>query len=98
MPGTPPAELSCSGCGGGVLKPDQVSTALWRADDLVVIENIPALVCQSCGERYFEDETAMALDMMHGGKGTGSVPVRTISVPVYSFAVPGMAAGKGGGE
>lgn len=94
---TVPERLSCSSCSGGVLRRDSVSTALWRGESLVVIEDIPALVCQSCGERYFEDETAMALDMMRGGRRTGA-PERMITVPVYSFAAPGAGQDEGGGS
>lgn len=82
----PPATLACTGCAGGTLRPDKVKTALWQGDALVVVEDIPALVCQSCGERYFEDETAMALDLMRGGQGAGRPPARVLSVPVYTFA------------
>lgn len=96
--GTAGADLTCTGCDGGILEPDQVRTAFWRGDELVVIEDVPALVCESCGERYFEDETAMKLDMLHGGKDAGHAPVRTLSVPVYSLAAPGAAAGKRGGK
>ena len=84
-----PAQLNeCTSCAGGKLHRDQVKTALWRGDDLVVIENIPALVCVSCGERYFEDETAMALDMMRTGKAADDPPAKSMTVPVYAFALP----------
>ena len=88
----PPAQLSeCTSCAGGTLHREQVKTALWRGDDLVVIEDIPALVCQRCGERYFEDETAMALDMMRTGDRADAPPRHTITVPVYAFHLPGVA-------
>lgn len=86
----PPAHLSeCTSCAGGTLRPDQVSTALWHGEDLVVIEKIPALVCQRCGERYFEDETALALDLMRAGRGANGPPARVLSVPVYTYVPPG---------
>lgn len=81
----------CTSCAGGMLRHDQVSTALWRGDGLVVIEDVPALVCVRCGERYFEDRTAMALDMMKADKGPDNPPARILSVPVYIFAPPGGA-------
>lgn len=79
---------TCTSCGTGTLRREKVKTALWRGDDLVVIEDIPALVCIRCGERYFEDETAMALDMMQAGQGGQGTPPRRISVPVYGFTLP----------
>jgi len=87
--GTQAQQEQCTSCTAGTLRRDRVSTALWRGDDLVVIEDIPALVCTRCGERYFEDETAMALDLMRAGKGAEVSPARTLSVPVYAFAPQG---------
>ena len=60
------------------------------------VEDIPALVCQSCGERYFEDETAMSLDMMREGRGMAGAPARTMQVPVYAFAAPARRGSDGG--
>ena len=86
----------CTSCTGGKLRRDRISTALWRGDRLLVIEDIPALVCARCGERYFEDETAMALDMMRVGDVAEDLPARVISVPVYTYAPPGSARSDGG--
>jgi len=94
--GEPAQVAECISCAGGTLERDRISTALWRGADLVVIEGIPALVCQSCGERYFEDEVAMALDMMRDGSGAKEPPARIMSVPVFEFAPPGSPqTGKG---
>lgn len=91
-----PEQLSrCTSCAGGTLRRDRVSTALWRGERLVVIEDIPALVCTSCGERYFEDETAMALDMMQAGNSSAP-PARVLSVPVYTYMPPDNRQPKGG--
>ncbi|MHA7827562.1 MAG: type II toxin-antitoxin system MqsA family antitoxin [Roseovarius sp.] len=95
--GTPPAQpLSCTSCAGGNLQPDRVKLALWQGEDLLIVEDIPALVCQSCGERYFEDETAMSLDMMREGRGMAGAPARTMQVPVYAFAAPARRGSDGG--
>lgn len=91
----PAQMLGCTSCAGGELRRDRVGTALWRGDRLMVIEEIPALVCTRCGERYFEDETAMALDMMRAGKGAAGRPARILSVPVYPYAPPGAARSDG---
>lgn len=95
MTDTPPAQQSeCTGCAGGTLRRDRVSTAVWHGDDLVVIEDIPALVCQRCGERYFEDETALALDLMQARRGADNPPLRILSVPVFAYAPPGSTPAK----
>ena len=55
-PGTTYPE-TCSQCGGSDLRRETVRSAFWHDERLVVVENIPALVCGSCGERYYDDPT-----------------------------------------
>lgn len=79
---------ACTSCAGGSLAAEKVKAAFWEGERLVVVDGIPALVCQSCGERYYEDETAMRLDFL---RGTGFPPdkaVRTMSVPVFRYDAP----------
>lgn len=83
--------LQCSACASGTLRRERVRTAFWRGDDLAVIEDIPALVCELCGERYFEDEVAMALDLMQARMAAGQRPAQIMSVPVFAFAPAGGA-------
>jgi YgiT-type zinc finger domain-containing protein len=46
---------NCSFCDGSV-KPEQIETEFWWGDQLVVFENVPAGVCEVCGEQYFQGE------------------------------------------
>lgn len=39
----------------------------------MVVDDIPALVCQACGERFFDDATVIALDLL---RGSGFPPER----------------------
>jgi YgiT-type zinc finger domain-containing protein len=50
-----------------------------------IIENVPALVCQRCGERYYTAEVARTMDekIAEGMNKTK----RIISVPILSFDV-----------
>ncbi|MDX1779875.1 MAG: type II toxin-antitoxin system MqsA family antitoxin [Thalassovita sp.] len=87
-PASQTVPAGCIACSGGALAPDQVKAAFWEGERLVIVDGIPALVCQSCGERYYEDETAMKLDFM---RGTGFPPDRaaqTMTVPVFQFDAP----------
>lgn len=83
-----PGPIPCTGCDRGHLRRDTVSTALWQDETLLVVEDVPALVCNVCGERYFEDETAIALDMIRSRPDGNQEPLRTMPVPVFSFAAP----------
>ena len=37
-------------------------SAFWHDDRLVVIENVPALVCNTCGEQFYDDGTGRLID------------------------------------
>lgn len=79
----------CTACSGGILAPQDIKTALWAGERLVVIEGIPALVCRSCGEQYYEDDTAMKLDLIRGSGFPAENAVRSMMVPVFVFETPG---------
>jgi YgiT-type zinc finger domain-containing protein len=52
-------------------------------DHWVIIENVPALVCEQCGERYYTPEVHdQVLALVSGGKR----PTREDRVPVYDAA------------
>jgi YgiT-type zinc finger domain-containing protein len=51
-------------------------------DRLVVIENVPARVCEQTGEQFFAPETAERLwQIVHGGER----PARVMQADVYDF-------------
>jgi len=75
----------CKRCELGGLKPKHIETAFWRNGGLMVIRNIPAMVCPTCGEEYVADETALGLDRMRGnGFSLHSASERMI-VPVFEY-------------
>ncbi len=44
---------ACYFCKGKVVEQVTSVDFLW-GDDLQIIENVPARICQQCGEKYFE--------------------------------------------
>jgi hypothetical protein len=50
-----------------------------------VVENIPAEMCDSCGERYYDDATSTALDIMQKNGFLLKDAEYVIRVPVFSF-------------
>jgi YgiT-type zinc finger domain-containing protein len=76
----------CSSCGKEALRPARVRSAFWHNDRLVVIEDVPALVCDACGEQYYDDNTVVALDLLRGEDFPADRAVGEIRVPVFSFA------------
>ena len=46
----------CYLCGGRTAK-KLVTAENWWGDELALVEHVPAWVCESCGEAYFDAET-----------------------------------------
>ncbi|MCD1628010.1 type II toxin-antitoxin system MqsA family antitoxin [Seohaeicola saemankumensis] len=86
--------IACSSCGMAGLTERRVQLALWQEERLVVVEDVPALVCRGCGERFYDDETTMRLDML---RGTGFPPGEAgqeMTVAVYRL--PGQKVSRRG--
>lgn len=100
MPATNPESenLLCQACQSGTLGPAEIKTAIWHGAKLVVVEDVPAYVCDKCGEQYYEDETAMVLDMMRGDGFDPSGADHKIEVPVFGFRALGAAAEQKNGK
>ena len=72
----------CSFCGGRVVE-DRV-TVIRTPRRLVVLEDVPAGVCQQCGERYFRG--AVVEEMERSLNEPTPSAVRQMTVPVFQFA------------
>lgn len=74
----------CDLC-GGELKPGKTTLEIWRGEELITIKDVPADVCQQCGEAYISAEMSEHLDRFvveyHQHR-----PERYIAVPQYSAA------------
>lgn len=77
--------LVCDHCAAGFLNPTRISTAFWRDDKLVVVRNIPAMVCPDCGEEYVDDATVVQLDSLRGRGFMGAEVIDQMAVPVFDF-------------
>ena len=72
----------CYFCGGKIV-PRLVTAENWWGEKLALVEDVPARVCEVCGESYFEAEVCRKLDQIR----QAPPPVyRTMEVPVYPFA------------
>ena len=80
----------CLICGGKTVKKIVTTENGW-GEKLTIVENVPAWVCDTCGEQFFEPRICEELDRL---RDTPPVAKRTIQVPVYSF--PGKASLFGG--
>ena len=82
-------DASCAACNSGRLVHDRVKSAFWEGERLVVVENIPALVCTTCGEQYLDDEAVLQLDLMKGGGFPKEKAMREITVQVFDYGGEG---------
>jgi YgiT-type zinc finger domain-containing protein len=62
-----------------------VKTAIWREDRLFLVEDIPAQVCDSCIEQFYDEETSEALRRLTEDGFSSVEPKREILVPIFSL-------------
>ncbi len=60
-----------------------VTYTLERAGKLIVVEHVPARVCEETGEQFFAPETVERLQSLIAGDNE---PARVIETPVYEYA------------
>lgn len=72
----------CDLC-GGELEHKKVNLELHIRKELLICEDLPAEVCNQCGEKYFSAEVSEKIDQFLK-KYRKEKPGRYIPVPVYS--------------
>jgi len=74
--------FKCHVCGGTIAKSEFVSEVFTIDDRRVLVENIPALVCEHCGEATFSRETTEKIRrLVHDAR-----PARTVPLEVFALA------------
>ncbi len=74
--------MKCFYCGCDVEK--KVVNFIYDENDrYIVIENVPANVCQNCGERLYSPEVT---DQLLRFARNEFKPVKTIEIPVFDYA------------
>jgi YgiT-type zinc finger domain-containing protein len=58
--------MTCLACKHGTLKPGTTTVTVERASTTIVIQGVPADVCDTCGEDYLEASIATALEEVLG--------------------------------
>ena len=72
----------CDLC-GGELRSGKTTLEIWRGEELLVIKDVPADVCQQCNEAYISAEVSERLDHFMGEYHRHR-PERYLAVPQYS--------------
>ncbi len=73
--------MKCAIC-GGIQKEEITKLELWVDGKLIVIEDVPAKVCENCGEKYFSAKVSKHIDALLESAGEAK---RKLEVPVLSF-------------
>jgi len=77
-------DYTCESCGSST-HADQVNVCLWHGDRLVIVEKVPARVCDRCFEQYFDQLTVFKLDTLRGTGFPAAAATCVLQVPVYTF-------------
>jgi YgiT-type zinc finger domain-containing protein len=72
----------CDFCFEGRLQPNQVREYYRVGKGLVVMENVPAYVCNKCGERYYDADVAKQMRKL---SKRGQQTKQRISFPLVRF-------------
>jgi YgiT-type zinc finger domain-containing protein len=75
----------CTHCGSPSVRRKHVRSAFWHDERLVVVEDLPAIVCGACHEQFYDDQTMVVLDLMRGDGFPAEKARRELRVPVFSF-------------
>lgn len=93
MDTTQSLSVRCPECESTDTRNAHVRSAFWHDDRLVVVEDVPALVCNACGEQFYDDGTVLLIDRMRRNGFPPEDAIRELKVPVFSchtFASPQM--------
>jgi YgiT-type zinc finger domain-containing protein len=63
----------------------KVKTAIWREEQLFLVEEIPAQVCDWCIEQFYDEATTDALRRLTEDGFSSLAPKREVLVPVFSL-------------
>ena len=74
----------CHFCGGEVLEKRITIDYRWGDKLMAIIENVPAGVCQVCGEQYFKAEVVKEMERIATSEET---PKRMLQVPLRELTV-----------
>jgi len=74
----------CHFCGGEVLEQRVTMDYRWGDELLAVIRNVPAGVCQICGEQYLKSEVVREFERV---AHADEAPAEVLQVPVRELKV-----------
>jgi len=77
---------SCSFCGNENIKTTQSEYTYRKDGAYMIFQNVPALQCEFCGEKYFSSKTLKQIEKEFIAVQNGKKIEREIRVPVEDFS------------
>ena len=74
--------FKCHVCGSTRAREELVSDVFQIEGKPVLVENIPAQVCERCGEEIFSKETIERVRLLVRGSGK---PVKSVQMDVFAY-------------
>lgn len=74
----------CPRCGTR-MRPATVRTDIWQGDRLSIVEDIPAMMCDTCVEQYYNEDVTDALRRLAEDNFPPAEMKRELLVPVFSL-------------
>jgi len=77
---------TCYFCRKGILEEKKVTVDFRWGNELIVIEEVPAIVCNECGERYYSAEVSREMDKIAiEGRKDKVIEVPIAKLPVIHY-------------
>lgn len=73
--------MRCVICKGGEVKPGTTTFTVEREQMTLVLKEVPARICQQCGEAYFDEATTQRIEQI-----AEAAAQRGIQVAVQDYA------------
>lgn len=70
---------------GSKLKKEKIDIARYWGKDLIALNDVPALICQKCGERYFEAKVSSKIDEKIKQALNRKTSIQRIDIPLVQF-------------
>jgi YgiT-type zinc finger domain-containing protein len=78
------ASALCPRC-NAALTATTVRSSFWQGDRVAIVENIPAHVCSTCVEQFYDDDVSEALRRLAEEGFPSEKAAREILVPVFTL-------------
>ncbi len=59
-----PSSLPCNECPAGIMHIRHITYFTWLGDELIMVPNFPAWVCDICGKREYDERAISWLSML----------------------------------